>query len=500
MAAQDRTPPGVHVVEQDSFSGTVTQAPTAVPVFIGYTEAAGNGQAIPLASMADFVRVFGGAPSPRFAYAPAAASPLPPCAFDPAHPRFNLYYALELFFMNGGSNCYVLSIGAYGGGIPAITADAYDGVWTVLEKYPEPTIVVMPDSVLLAADAWTSVALQALLHCHQMENRVAIFDLVNGCYPVDGTAADPVQAFYAAGVKGEDFNKYGIAYYPWINTSLVDPATVDFSWLNDAGIGALRKDLLTEAPTLFPPIGSGQDAKLAAYTALLADVATGQAADAIRATHQAVQAASPLYRQTIQRLAASVNLLPPGGAMAGVYALTDSTRGVWQSPANTGITGAVSPAQPVSDTLQDQLNLPLNGLAVNAIRTFPNFGLLVWGARTMAGNSDDWRYISVRRTCMMLEQSIRYAMQPYVFQPNEQLTWTALQAEVSNFLTEMWKEGALQGSKPADAYSVSVGLGTTMTSEDILRGYLNMTVQVALVHPAEFIVLTFQQQMQTGAA
>ncbi|WP_162059402.1 phage tail sheath family protein [Undibacterium sp. KW1] len=219
---------------------------------------------------------------------------------------------------------------------------------------------------------------------------------------------------------------------------------------------------------------------------------------AVRQRHQSLMAVSPLYQTCMNNIATSVNLLPPAAAMAGVYARTDHTFGVFQSPANTTIINAISPVVTISDQEQGSLNVPLNGLAVNAIRMFPNYGLLVWGARTLAGNSDDWRYISVRRTAMMIEQSVKAALQAYVFQANDNLTWTSVSAVISNFLNAQWKYGALVGSKPADAYSVSVGLGTAMTAQDILDGVMNVTVMVALVHPAEFIVLTFQQQMQTS--
>lgn len=96
--------------------------------------------------------------------------------------------------------------------------------------------------------------------------------------------------------------------------------------------------------------------------------------------------------------------------MAGVYARTDAQQGVWQAPANTGIVGAVAPVEEVSQQGHEGLNLPPDGKAVNAIRSFPRAGLLIWGARTMDGNSDDWRHVPVRRTAIMLGQSIKAAM------------------------------------------------------------------------------------------
>jgi phage tail sheath protein FI len=507
MAAQVQyQTPGVYVVEQDGFSSSVVEVPTAVPVFIGYTQIALRGKqdltgkAIALTSMIDFMKLYcdpktpaNGAPSPKFGYNSPSTAAMPPCPFDPANPRFNLYYAMQLFFMNGGGNCYVLSLGPYSS---SFTSSDYTNIWLELEKHSEPTIVVMPDSVLLSANDWTTLSAAALQHCAKMQNRVVIFDLVKGYLPPDGSDDDPIKGsdnssgFYASGTDGEDFNKYGIAYYPWINTTVVPASNVDFSLLTDDAIGKLQTDLTTEATDTLQMSA----AKLADYAKLVTALASKPAGKDLTKLHQQMQTLSPLYRQLMKDLATSINMLPPGGAMAGVFALNDTTFGVWQSPANTGIAGAISAAVNLSDNDQDELNVPLNGLAVNAIRTFPNFGLLVWGARTMAGNSDDWRYVSVRRTVIMLEQSIKFAMHPFVFKANVDLTWTAIHSTIDNFLNSMWMAGALQGAKAADAYSIAVGLGKTMTAEDIEQGYMRVTVKIAVTHPAEFIVLTFVQQ------
>ncbi len=145
---------------------------------------------------------------------------------------------------------------------------------------------------------------------------------------------------------------------------------------------------------------------------------------------------------------------------------------------------------------QEDLNLPLNGKAINAIRSFPGKGVLVWGARTLDGNSQDWRYLSVRRTVIMIEQSLKTATEAYVFEPNEVNTWVAVKGMMTNFLKDQWKQGALAGAVPEDAFSVDIGLGSTMTPTDILDGIMRVTVKLAVTRPAEFIVITFQQQMQ----
>ena len=191
-----------------------------------------------------------------------------------------------------------------------------------------------------------------------------------------------------------------------------------------------------------------------------------------------------------------LNQLPPAAAMAGIYTRIDNSRGVWKAPANTSMSAVVSPTVNISHDEQENLNVDTNGKSINAIRTFIGEGTLVWGARTLDGNSLDWRYISVRRTMIMLEESIRLAAKAYVFEPNDANTWVTMKSMIRNFLTGIWKRGGLAGAVPEDAFSVHVGLGDTMTGEDILEGILRISVFVAVTRPAEFIEITFQQQMQ----
>jgi uncharacterized protein len=133
---------------------------------------------------------------------------------------------------------------------------------------------------------------------------------------------------------------------------------------------------------------------------------------------------------------------------------------------------------------------------VNVIRPFPGLGTMIWGARTLDGNSQDWRYVSVKRTLIMIEQSIKLAARSYVFMANDENTWLSLQGAIESFLYSIWKQGGLAGVKPEQAYNVQVGIGTTMTAQDILDGYLDIAVLVAVTHPAEFIEISFKQQLQ----
>jgi phage tail sheath protein FI len=224
--------------------------------------------------------------------------------------------------------------------------------------------------------------------------------------------------------------------------------------------------------------------------------APGADTAAAKTLHETLLAISPLYKSILNAIRENVNLLPPSAAMAGIYSMVDNQIGVFQSPANVSMGSVSKPAVNINNEEQEDLNLPLSGKAINAIRTFPGKGILVWGARTLDGNSQDWRYISVRRTVIFIEQSVKYAAEPYVFAPNTASTWANVKALITNFLTNVWKSGALAGATPEDAFSVDIGLGVTMTPVDILDGFMNITVKIAVTRPAEFIVITFQQKMQ----
>jgi hypothetical protein len=189
--------------------------------------------------------------------------------------------------------------------------------------------------------------------------------------------------------------------------------------------------------------------------------------------------------------------LPPSSAMAGIYARVDSTRGVWKAPANVSVNYVVRPSLQVTHDDQKDLNVDtVAGKSINAIRSFTGKGVLVWGARTLAGNDNEWRYISVRRFFNMAEESIKKATEQFVFEPNDKNTWVRVKAMIDNFLTSQWRAGALAGPTPDKAFYVKVGLGETMTAIDILEGYMIIEIGMAVVRPAEFIILKFSHKMQ----
>jgi phage tail sheath protein FI len=206
---------------------------------------------------------------------------------------------------------------------------------------------------------------------------------------------------------------------------------------------------------------------------------------------------SATYNQIKSELAKLYIKMPPSSALAGVYARVDRDRGVWKAPANVGLNYVIKPSLKITNDMQDGLNVDtVAGKSINAIRSFTGKGTLVWGARTLAGNDNEWRYVSVRRFFNMVEESVKKATAQFVFEPNDANTWVKVRAMIENFLILQWRAGALAGAKPDDAFYVRVGLGQTMTADDILNGYMHVEIGLAVVRPAEFIILKFSHKLQ----
>jgi phage tail sheath protein FI len=208
---------------------------------------------------------------------------------------------------------------------------------------------------------------------------------------------------------------------------------------------------------------------------------------------------NPLYQNIVNEVKMELSKLPPSGAIAGIYAQVDFNRGVWKAPANVSLSSTVKPWLRLDNQEQEDLNVDLTGgKSVNAIRAFPGQGTLVWGARTLAGNDNEWRYVSVRRFFNMAEKSLKLATNWAVFEPNDEGTWIKVKAMIDNFLTNLWKQGALMGSSPGEAFFVKIGLGSTMTQIDVLEGRMNVEIGMAVVRPAEFIVLKFSHKFDVS--
>ena len=189
----------------------------------------------------------------------------------------------------------------------------------------------------------------------------------------------------------------------------------------------------------------------------------------------------------------NLRAFPPCGIVAGLYARTDSNRGVWKSPAGTEAT--LTGVQAFEYMLNNSENGILNSQGVNCLRWFPVYGFVSWGARTLLGSDDagsEYKYVAVRRTALYLEESLLRGLQWVVFEPNDEPLWAQIRLNVGAFMQDLFRKGAFQGKTPHDAYFVKCD-GETTTQEDIDRGIVNIVVGFAPLKPAEFVVITVQQ-------
>jgi uncharacterized protein len=286
------------------------------------------------------------------------------------------------------------------------------------------------------------------------------------------------------------FNNFPDASNKWL---LVDPSTVAASATNygdtsAAASAAVKKTAALAMLAGIEPVFKGLSAF---YDSVLSSAKNYQ-----KIAQDALYANNPIVADIVKSIKKLLGTIPPTPAVAGIMARVDNKRGVWKAPANESVASVVGPSFQISFDLQKNLNVDaVAGKSINAIRTFTGKGTLVWGARTLAGNDNEWRYISVRRFFNMVEESSKKATEPFVFEPNDANTWVKVQGMIENFLTTLWRAGALQGAKPEHAFYVAVGLGKTMTALDILEGRMIVEIGMAVVRPAEFIILRFSHKM-----
>ena len=477
--------PGVYVEEISKFPPSVAQVETAIPAFIGYTQKAdedGNDlskKAVRIASMRQYQFLFGGPPTQDISVtlqtstlADGSSLTLPRTATVASPSPFKMYHSLQVYFANGGGPCYIISVGSYSDTIAANRMDATQsatntGGLAVAKKQDEITLYLFPDAAALTPSDYYSLYKSALDECARLQDRFTLVDVKmnNTAAPTQANPHMPITVIRGTSAGLGDNVKYGAAYYPWLKSILTYSFGSDYSETNvtfsEAGGGGLDGD-------------TWQEAIDASSTVI---------------TNQFVQR----LKQVIGKI--RINL-PPSPFVAGIYATVDRTRGVWKAPANVSVGGVVEPLVKISDEDQMDYNIHSSGRSVNAIRSFTGRGTLVWGSRTLAGNDNEWKYVPVRRFFNMVEESVKKASAPFVFEPNDANTWVKVRAMIENFLTLQWRAGALAGATPDEAFFVRIGLGTTMTPQDILDGKMIVEIGMAAVRPAEFIILQFSHKMQ----
>lgn len=466
--------PGVYIEEIRKFPPSVAQVETAIPVFIGHTEIAKEKvpsdltmKPLRIASLLDYENYFGGAQEEENIVVtidedasgkrPIAVT----AAINGARSRHIMYYALQAFFAEGGGPCWIVSVGGYTAfGAPIDLAILLAGL-AATEKIDEITLNVFPESQGLASQA-DSAALQnaSLALCAKLQDRFAVMDVYSPA--TDADILGPIESFRTEGVGTNDL-KYGAAYFPNSETVL------DYQY-EESGAGVDITHNVNDTPSGIHNGSTLQDLE---------------------------SANNALFAQAKSAINQIPCVLPPSPLVVGVYADVDSKRGVWKAPANVSLRTVIKPVVSISHQEQESINVDVTaGKSVNAIRPFTGKGTLIWGARTLAGNDNEWRYIPVRRFFNMVEESVKKASSQFVFEPNDANTWVRIRAMIENFLFLQFRAGALAGATQEQAYYVRVGLNETMTAIDILEGRMIIEIGMAVVRPAEFIILKFSHKMQ----
>jgi uncharacterized protein len=478
--------PGVYIEEIPSGVRTITGVATSIALFIGWASRGPTDRALRLTSFADLERQYGGLDL-----------------------RSLLGYAVGHFYDNGGIDAYVLRIAADDAvsaeasiGSLALTASS-PGAWAgdyrvrLTRRADDPTrfrldVLHAPsddavvesfenlsmsdddarfvDTVINGRSAFITVA--AGDATTPGDATVDLDDTTGGA---DGTVIGPDDASFRTAVL-ERFDSGNAADRIDIFNLVCVPGLTDATTISALqGHCRRRRAFLIVDPV---PDDSVATVSLAGLTQ----------ADAMNSAFffPWVIAPDPLRERALRAF-------PPCGFVAGVFARTDATRGVWKAPAGSeaGINGAAG----LAITMSDRENGQLNPKGINCLRTLPVFGTVVWGSRTLHGDNDrasEWKYVPVRRLALFLEESLYRGTQWVVFEPNDEPLWAQIRLNIGAFLQNLFRQGAFQGGSPREAYFVRCDR-TTTTQADINLGIVNIIVGFAPLKPAEFVVIKIQQ-------
>lgn len=461
--------PGVYIEEIPKLPPSIAQVETAIPAFIGYTQKAEDERGTDLknepkriSSMFEYERFFG-VPAPeknlQVLIKEQVNAPTLIQASIGERSKYLMYYALQMFFANGGGPCWIVSVGDYETGL--IDFNALKGGLDATEKIDEVTLYVYPDSQgLSSASDFYNLFGASMNMCEKLKDRFAVMDI--WLDPTKPNLLDNIETMRSSTSAVENTVKYGSTYFPNVETIL------DYYYGGE---------------------GSGDGNVTIVHTG--GDGSFGGSLAELKGKNNA------LYFQAQNALRNLPLIMPPAPGVVGKYASVDSTRGVWKAPANVNMDYVIKPTMKVTDEQQENLNVDTTaGKSVNVIRSFVGRGnAIIWGARTMAGNSNEWRYIPVRRFFNMVEESVKKATVQFVFEPNDINTWSRVKSMIDNFLVQQWRAGALMGTTPEQAFYVKVGLNETMDEVDVWEGRMIVEIGMAVVRPAEFIILKFSHKM-----
>lgn len=462
-------------MDRPSLPPPVAEVATAVPAFVGYTETATrstpgdlSGQPTRIDSLAAFEALFGTSSchindvvvddTGHFVSARLAA-------------RYVLHASLVLFFANGGKVCWVVSVGSAAESAP--DRQRLLAGLARLAASAEPTLLLCPDAARLASRDLACVQHAMLSQCRSLQSRFAVLET---------RLDDPLARAFRAHI-GQEALSEGAAYTPWL--LLRHNHCPDYAALR----GKLRR---RGKPVSWHDLT--HDAAVLAHLQALDHAIDTAAPTEVAPLQVWLETHCEAYRSVLSGVLATPVACPPGGAVAGVYAAMDAQHGVWRAPANVLIAGVTAPAVALDAGQASALMVDgCAGKSVNVIRTVAGRGVMVWGARTLAGQNNAWRYVSVRRFALQLQASLQQAIAWVLAEPNDAATWALVRRQVGNYLRQKWQDGALMGASPDQAYLVRCGPNQTMTALDVREGRLVLDVGVAVLRPGEFTLLRLVQ-------
>ncbi len=479
------TYPGVYIDEIPSGVRTLTGVATSITAFAGWAPRGPIDKAQLILNWADYERIFGG-----------------------LHKDSYLGYAVNQFFGNGGSQAYIIRLAGSGANAANASLDSKldivakdPGVWG--DAYTVTSAASTFDSTrfsLTVLDTASSAPVESFVNLSMDESDPRFVEsLINGQSQIINATKT------ASGVPVDSQPLSGGA-----DGTLLSPNTSAFeNALTATGAGLNFLDRIDLFNILCVP-GETKPSKIAtlqkfcrdrraflvvdcASDATLTSLTSGP--DTSLTGNDSINSAFyfPWINVPDPLMEGRPRAVPPSGMVAGIYARTDSQRGVWKAPAGTE--ASLSGINSLGFNLSDAENGILNPQAVNSLRNFPVYGPVVWGARTLAGNDErgsEWKYVPVRRFTLFLEESLYRGTQWVVFEPNDEPLWAQIRLNVGAFMHDLFRQGAFQGASPRDAYFVKCDKETT-TQNDINRGVVNILVGFAPLKPAEFVIIQIQQ-------
>lgn len=506
------TYPGIYIEELPSAARTITAAPTSITVFLGYTHpfktrdpsksdddpnASNFGKPIRIFNFSDYERMFGG-------------------LFHSDCIDNSVAYAVQQFFLNGGADAYVVGlepkIWSNGTATDYLPAEVQLSAGFKLQAR-EPTdamtmTVTLSNASSNVADITISYGKQVETYrgvsidasdagkpSHietQLQNSklVKVVNLnASGAYSITSEVfPSPTLPAGASTYDSSDFTDALESSTPLdkidIFNLMVIPGVVDNLVLTKAQVFCEQKRafLIMDAPANYKVNDLVND--LGNQKEMVADIPTSPNA-----------ALYLPYLKTIDPIGGDIIDVPPSGFIAGIFARTDTNRGVWKAPAGLETVIKNTTGVDADGRMTDMQAGVLNKNMINAIRTFPGVGTVTFGARTYIGSNpafDQWRYVPVRRMALFIEQTLYSNLGWVVFEPNDEPLWAAIRTSIERFMLSLFKQGAFQGSKPSDAFLVKCDSSTT-TQFDIDSGRVNILVGFRPLKPAEFVVVQITQ-------